>query len=231
MPQGVALGYELIGLTGRLNINTLAKVEYKNMRKTIITTLLTLVAMMGQAQEQGLKMNEPSINDYIPLLNAKGYIAYSFDVSAIKGRNVTCTFKEFVNGKEVEGSPRLLMPYTFEAKGDRLIIGFLPNMNDSTAMCCYSWDHTLSFNSTLKLKQIYWESENQYLYSYCSRPFELTTPLDKETFIPLVLYSSFWYDAKAKITRCCGENTIKPDLSSDILKYTPHYYILGITVH
>ena len=89
MPQGVALGYELIG---RLNINTLAKVEYKNMRKTIITILLTLIAMMGQAQEQGLKMNEPSINDYIPLLNAKGYIAYSFDVSAIKGRNVTCTF-------------------------------------------------------------------------------------------------------------------------------------------
>ncbi|MBR4729229.1 MAG: DUF5041 domain-containing protein, partial [Prevotella sp.] len=32
-------------------------------------------------------------------------------------------------------------------------------------------------------------------------------------------------------TRFCGENTIKPDLSSDILKYVPHYYIIGVIVH
>ena len=43
--------------------------------------------MMGQAQE--IKMNETTINDYIPMLNQKGYQAYSFDVSKIKGRNVT----------------------------------------------------------------------------------------------------------------------------------------------
>ena len=40
--------------------------------------------MTGQAQE--IKMNEATINDYIPMLNAKGYQAYSFDVSAIKGK-------------------------------------------------------------------------------------------------------------------------------------------------
>ena len=39
-------------------------------RKTIIATLLALVAMAGQAQE--IKMNEPSLNDYIPMLNAMG---------------------------------------------------------------------------------------------------------------------------------------------------------------
>ena len=41
------------------------------MNKTIITLLLALVAMAGYSQE--LKMNEPTIDDYIPLLNAKGY--------------------------------------------------------------------------------------------------------------------------------------------------------------
>ena len=35
------------------------------------------------------------------MLNAKGYQAYSFDVSAIKGRNVTFNVREFVNGKEI----------------------------------------------------------------------------------------------------------------------------------
>jgi hypothetical protein len=56
-------------------------------KKIIITALLALVTLAGQGQE--LKMNEPSLNDYLPLLKVKGYQAYSFDVSAIKGKNVT----------------------------------------------------------------------------------------------------------------------------------------------
>ena len=99
------------------------------MKKTFITALLAIVAMAGLAQE--IKMNETTINDYIPLLNAKGYQAYSFDVSAIKGRNVEIYCREFVNGKEVDNSPRLLFPYYFEARGDKLIIGFLPSETDS----------------------------------------------------------------------------------------------------
>ena len=46
-------------------------------KKTIITMMLALVTVTGQAQE--IKMNEVTINDYIPMLNAKGYQAYSFD--------------------------------------------------------------------------------------------------------------------------------------------------------
>ena len=188
-------------------------------KKTIITMMLAFFALAGWAQE--IKMNETTINDYIPMLKAKGYQAYSFDVSTIKGRNVEFYFKEFVNGKEVEDSPRLLFPYYFEARGDKLIIGFLPSETDSLALCCFSWENTLSFTSSLKLKQLYWESENKYIYSYRSDPFEPTSPLEKETFIPLVYYSSFWYDAEDKVTRCCGS-------ISDIIKRSPHYYILGI---
>ena len=188
-------------------------------KKTIITMMLAFFALAGWAQE--IKMNETTINDYIPMLKAKGYQAYSFDVSTIKGRNVDFYFKEFVNGKEVEDSPRLIFPYYFEARGDKLIIGFLPSEKDSLALCCFSWENTLSFTSSLKLKQLYWESENKYIYSYRSDPFEPTSPLEKETFIPLVYYSSFWYDAEDKVTRCCGS-------ISDIIKQSPHYYILGI---
>ena len=109
----------------------------------------------------------------------------------------------------------------FEARGDKLIIGFLPSETDSLAQYCFSWENTLSYHSLLKLKQIYWESENKYIYSYRSDPFEPTSPLEKETFIPLVYYSSFWYDAEDKVTRCCGS-------ISDITPNCPHYYILGI---
>ncbi len=190
--------------------------------KTILTILLALVTVAGQAQE--IKMNESTINDYIPLLKAKGYQAYSFNVSAIKGRNVEIYFREFVNGKEVENSPRLLFPYYFEARGNKLIIGFLPSEKDSLALCCFSWENTLSFTSSLKLKPIFWESENKYIYSYRSDPFEPTSPIEKETFIPLVYYSSFWYDAEDKVTRCCGS-------ISDITKQSPHYFVLGIKAY
>ena len=188
-------------------------------KKIFITMMLALVTMAGQAQE--IKMNETTINDYIPMLNAKGYQAYSFDVSAIKGRNATFNVREFVNGKEVEDSPRLLFPYYFEARGDKLVYGFLPSDNDSTALCYFNWENTLRSGCSLKLRRLYWESENKYVYSYRPDPFEPTSPLEKETFIPLVYYSSFWYDAEDKITRCCGS-------ISDIIKQSPHYYILGI---
>ena len=196
-------------------------------KKNIITALLALVALTGWAQE--IKMNEASFSDYLPLLNAKGYKAYSFDVSAIKGKNVKFNIREFVNGKEVEDSSHyFLFPYTFQANGDKLVIGFLPSEKDSLALCCFSWENTVSFTSSLKLKQIYWESENKYIYSYTPKPFELTMPLQADTVIPLVCYCSHWYDAEWKVTRCCGDNFIRPDLSSDILKHVPHYYVLGI---
>jgi hypothetical protein len=148
-------------------------------KKSIITALLALITMAGLAQE--IKMNETTINDYIPMLNQKGYQAYSFDVSTIKGKNVTI----------------------------------------SLALCYFNWENTLRSSWSLKLKQLYWESENKYVYSYRSDPFEPTSPLEKDNFIPLVYYSSFWYDAEYKVTRCCGS-------ISDIINRSPHYYILGI---
>ena len=51
-------------------------------KKTIITALLALITMAGQAQE--IKMNESSISAYLPLLKAKGYIAYSFNTKELK---------------------------------------------------------------------------------------------------------------------------------------------------
>lgn len=58
----------------------------KQLRITILV-LTAIISLAGQAQE--IKMNETTINDYIPMLNQKGYQAYSFDVSAIKGQTLS----------------------------------------------------------------------------------------------------------------------------------------------
>ena len=53
-------------------------------KKNIITALLVLVALTGQSQE--VKMNEPSFDDYLLLLEQKGYMARSFDFSMFEGK-------------------------------------------------------------------------------------------------------------------------------------------------
>jgi len=56
------------------------------MKKTVTAILLVLVALSGRAQE--MKMIEPTFSDYISLLKAKGYVAYSFDTKDFKNAQV-----------------------------------------------------------------------------------------------------------------------------------------------
>lgn len=192
------------------------------------TALFALITLSGQAQE--IKVNEPSFSDYQVLFNAKGYRAYSFDISQLKDCKIEMYLKEFCEGNETKSFSVLGSAYAFEPKGKKLIIGFLPAENDSTQNYCFSLEDTFTYTGSLSLKPVYWASENKWMTQYHTRPFEMA-PIEKEQFIPLVLYGSIWYDEKWKITRFCGEDTIKPDLSSDILKFVPHYYILGIIAH
>ena len=163
-------------------------------KQAIITALLALICAAGQAQE--IKMNEPSINDYLPLLNAKGL-----------GFNVTMTLEK------------------------KLIIGFRPSDNDSTANYLFYFNENRSFGGRLNLKPIFApESPEDKWYMYQSRPFELTAPFEKGKFIPLVLYGSYWYEPANGGCRFCGDNEIKPDLSSDIVKHIPHFFVFGIKI-
>ena len=41
-------------------------------------------------------------------------------------------------------------------------------------------------------------------------------------------YTSAWLDEKPNIIRFCGDKEILADMSSEILKYLPHYYVIGV---
>lgn len=194
-------------------------------KKIIITALLALVAIAGQGQE--IKMNEPSFSDYLPLLNAKGYMAYSFDTQCFSGKMAEPIVKEYVSGKEVGNLINFDISISL---GEKLIVGFSPSENDSTANYIFQFTGG-AFNASLMLRPIFNPSEPAIpIYNYESRPFELISPFKVGQFIPLVLYGSCWYDADSDVTRFCGEKFIKPDLSSDIIKYIPHFYVLGIKI-
>lgn len=196
------------------------------MKQTIITALLALVALTGRAQQ--IKVNEPSISDYLPLLEAMGYKAYSFDTKEFKGATAQTVVMEYVKGQE----PREISGFSMSVDLDeKLIIGFVPSDNDSIARYVFRFDDVRGVSSRLYLKPICDpQHPEEKWYMYNSRPFELTAPIEKGKFIPLVLYGSHWYDADCGACRFCGDNFIKPDFSSDIVKYIPHFFVLGIKI-
>ena len=68
--------------------------------------LLAFTTLTGWAQE--IKMDEPSISDYLPLLKAKGYIAYSFDTKDFKDAMVEPIVMEYAKGREPKEVTELL---------------------------------------------------------------------------------------------------------------------------
>ena len=196
------------------------------MKKAIITVLLALVALTGQAQE--IRSNEPTLGDYMQLLKAKGYIAYSFDMKEFKDRSVEPVIMEYTKGEETKD----LLGFSFSFPlGEKLVIGFAPSSNDSTYVYSYQSVGGGGFNATLKLHPVYApEMPTKQAYRYESRPFELVSSVEAGKFIPLVLFGSYWYEPETGVSRFCGDKLIKPDLSSDIIKSIPHFYVLGIKI-
>ena len=196
------------------------------MKKTIITILLALTALVGQAQE--IRTNEPTLDDYLQLLNAKGYIAYSFDMKDFKGKQYEPVIMEYAKGQEAKD----VLGFSFSFPlGEKLVIGFAPSSNDSTYVYSYQSVGGGGFNATLKLQPVFApEMPTKLAYRYESRPFELAAPVEAGKFIPLVLFGSYWYEEETGVSRFCGDKLIKPDLSSDLIKSIPHFYVLGIKI-
>lgn len=137
------------------------------MKKAFSTLLLALIALTASAQE--IKVNEPSVSDYLPLLKAKGYIAYSFDTKDFKDALVEPIVMEYVKGKE----PRAVADFSITMSLDeKLIIGFVPTDNDSTATYAFHFSESRGFNSRLPLMPIYNPDKlADKWYVYESRPF------------------------------------------------------------
>ena len=66
----------------------------KIMKKIILSTMLAIITLTAHAQR--IKVNEPSISDYLPLLEAQGYMAYSFDTKELKGATAQTVVMEYV---------------------------------------------------------------------------------------------------------------------------------------
>ena len=117
------------------------------------------------------------------------------------------------------------------SRAEKITVGFLPCENDSTEVGRLFVENQGSSGFSLKLKPINHHGvyNDDVLYQYKPVPFK-TSVFENGKFIPLAAYASFWFDEKHSVIRFCGAKEIDPDMSTEILKDTPHYYVIGVTL-
>lgn len=114
------------------------------------------------------------------------------------------------------------------SRAEKITVGFMPSEVDSLRQGRIIVENMTAFNLKIEQKPITNTKDNETMYAYNIRPFK-PSKFEVGKFIPLVFYCSFWYDSDYNIFRCCGEREIDPDMTSEILKRTPHYYVIGFT--
>ena len=112
---------------------------------------------------------------------------------------------------------------------EKITVGLLPCENDSTEVGRLFVENQGSAGFNLKLKPINHSGvyNDEVIYKYKPVPFKASA-FENGKFIPLAAYASFWFDEKYSVIRFCGAKEIDPDMSTDILKDTPHYYVIGV---
>lgn len=222
------------------------------MRQLLSIICLCALAMPFIGKE--LHLDNPTFEDYLPLLNDAGYEVESFDISDIADSTyyIQLQIREYEAGKagfKESGSlyatqnRRMASEYVYDTiapdemvdpeKGiymlaQKLNIGLRP-INDSTKAVSMDLPRMGTSVSSVIMRSLHNPlTGKDLLIPYVSRPFKVEA-INTRGFTPLLWLGSFWWDDEIKSFRCCGENEIS-SLDSDIVASSPHYYVIGITV-
>lgn len=193
---------------------------------------------------QTISRQAATFDDYIPLLNDKGYEAFVFDISSLADHKVqiALTVREYEGDKLVKdnvlpwspsSSNMLLLtdipeeyrqPFIDGGLDDaergivrlatKMTIGLMPGQADSVKRFMFSVDEMGSALNQLTLKPQTITETGKQFYAYNTRPFKLDN-VPASGYVPLVLLGSVWYDERIQTHRFCGENEIDPDLSAE----------------
>ena len=200
-------------------------------KKTIITILLTLVAILsvscvlkGQGKETKSAETKPKYATEQKKTQDDAVLTY--DISSLQDSAsliipVIREYNQLGMVNEVKGQ-RLKMAKT-------LSIGFSLRQSvqsDSMVTVSVHPEHQNGLARDLVLKSVPNAPETFYLYEKV--PIRVSA-LRPNTFIPLALYGSFWWDSNYKICRFCGEKELTEEniMESEYFKHSPHYYVIG----
>lgn len=224
--------------------------------KRILSIAAFALAAWSTLSAQALKPVKPDFDAYVSLLQADGYDVQSYDLSALSDSTYSfmLIIREYENGKMIhDGYERFIYPLRnrnmlsrfseedqktvkpedmadaargIYSLGTRLNLGLSP-LNDSTLRVSMEIPEIGAAYQQLSLRPQVHPKTGTIQHNYNNRPF--TAPVfHSDTFIPLMLVGSAWYDPHIEMFRFCGESEIAPDLSSEILSHVPHFYVIGV---
>lgn len=198
---------------------------------------------------------EPQLDDIYEVLKALNINMYRFDLSKYLNEvyDVKLYVDEYEDGKRIKevGSSRLgkniksLKEFPEEMRDDFRKIKNVPEgkdewdnikemsvyitkPNDSTAMFTINIPGVLKTNKRVQLRPV--GEEKVYLYD--PRPFKFNPAGKTDSInIPLLMYGSYWFDARYNVIRMCGEREIDPEMKAEILGKVPHYYVVGLELN
>lgn len=197
-------------------------------KKTIITIILALVAILPvsivlKGQGKSVKSVGANPKDAQEHELTQDDTALTCDISSLQNSasRIIIVIREYDQQgivSEMKGQG-LKMAKT-------LSIGFSPIRSDSLVTVSIRSDRRNGLARDLVLKPVLDAPETFYLYETVAIR---VSKLRLNTFIPLALYGSFWWDSKYMICRFCGEKELTEEdiMTSDYFKHSPHYYIIG----
>ena len=199
------------------------------MKKSIITAMLALVAIAGWAQDIcGVKA---TADDYIKLLNEQGLYVYALDLSKLEKDKylLAPVIQVYTNGKlEQDILSDFGMAYTNSAP--KITIGFYSKC-DSLLTFKFQFDKVCGLSFSLPKYPVKNESDGSESILYKPTPFAIQPNWKEHEVIPVVAYSSYWYDPDDKICRNCDEREFGADyLNGNTFKHSPHIYVFGIKI-
>lgn len=208
-----------------------------------IACICVCIAIASSATVGQTITSQPAtFEDYMPLLQDKGFDAYVFDISGLSDHKVQLAFtiREYEGDKLVKdnvlawtpeySNMRLLTDIPEEYRqswiddgmddpergilqlAKKITIGLMPADADSLKRFSVSVENMGSFLNQLELKPLTVKETGKVFYAYNTRPFKLDNA-PAEGYVPLVLLGSIWWDKQVNVFRFCGENEIDPDLS------------------
>lgn len=199
------------------------------MKKSIITTLLTLIALTSSAQE--ISMDKATADDYIKLLNNQGLYAYALDLSKLEKDKylMAPVIQVYSNGQLKED---ILSDFgiAYTNSAPRITIGFYSKC-DSLLTFKFQFDEVCGLSFNLPKHPIKNEVDGTEEIMYKPTPFAIEPSWNEHEVIPVVAYSSFWYDPEDKICRNCDSRELDTNyMNSNTFKQSPHIYVFGIKI-
>ena len=201
-------------------------------KKTIITILLALVAIMLVTiiltwQENEVKSVEAMPKDAQEHKKVQDDAVLTYDISSLmnSASGYTIVIQEYVQQQMIN---EIKMDGFSMSKN--ISIGFSPiRTTDSIETVTIRSEQQNVSSKELILKPV--PDAPQTLFLYEKVPYHISA-LSLDTFIPLALYGSFWWDSEYKTCRFCGEQELTEGTNTnEYFKHSPHYYIIGVKFH